>query len=171
MLRQRLTSERALKMLAAMTEPTTVTTVTRREARRIALLGAVSMIHTGYSADETIAMMAGLRPGWEILPLFTCELLRKMDAEKEKISAELAAVLEHWSLKRIAAVEHAILRLACAEILFWPDIPPRVTINEYLELAKIYANEQAPAFINGVLDRLVHNHHKPDVQLRSARRK
>ncbi|MCX7718696.1 MAG: transcription antitermination factor NusB [Candidatus Sumerlaeaceae bacterium] len=157
--------------MSSVSGPSAPSTITRREARRIALLGAVSMLHTGYSANETIDLLSGMRPGWQILPLFTCDLLRKMDAEKETISAELISVLEHWSLERIAIVEHAILRLACTEILYWPDIPPRVTINEYLELAKIYANEQAPAFINGILDRLVHNHHKPDVQLRGPRRK
>jgi N utilization substance protein B len=64
-------------------------------------------------------------------------------------------------------VERALLKLGCAEILYFADIPPRVTINEYIELAKVFSNENAPPFINGILDKLVHKTGKPDMQKKS----
>ena len=62
--------------------------------------------------------------------------------------------LVHWELHRLCAVDRNLLRLALFEILYRPDIPDAVAINESLELAKKYgSSEEAVAFINGVLDR------------------
>ena len=60
-----------------------------------------------------------------------------------------------WKLNRIANVDLAILRLAFAEILYMKDIPYRVSINEAVELAKIYGSDETPAFINGILGKYV----------------
>jgi len=60
-----------------------------------------------------------------------------------------------WKLNRIANVDLAILRLAFAEILYMEDIPYRVSINEAVELAKQYASDETPAFINGILGKYV----------------
>jgi N utilization substance protein B len=62
----------------------------------------------------------------------------------------------HWSLARIGVVERNLLRLAIFELLFQPDIPPNVTINEAVEMAKRYGAEEAWVFVNGVLDRVKH---------------
>ena len=62
--------------------------------------------------------------------------------------------LGHKTIERIAKVELAILRLAVHELLRRRDIPPVVTINEAIELAKTYAGEDSHRFINGVLDRM-----------------
>ena len=59
--------------------------------------------------------------------------------------------------------------LACAEVDGFADIPPRVTLNEYIELAKYYSGGQAPGFINGVLDKLVHLKGKPDAGVPQVR--
>ena len=56
-----------------------------------------------------------------------------------------------WSLARIAKVDLAILRLAIYELAFMPDIPTRVCINEAVELAKTYGDDDSPAFVNGLL--------------------
>lgn len=60
-----------------------------------------------------------------------------------------------WKLNRIANVDLAILRLAFAEILYIKDIPYRVSINEAVELAKLYGSDETPAFINGILGKYV----------------
>lgn len=56
-----------------------------------------------------------------------------------------------WKLNRIANVDLAILRLALSEILYMKDIPYRVSINEAVELAKVYSSNETPSFINGIL--------------------
>ncbi len=61
---------------------------------------------------------------------------------------------EHWELSRMATSDRNILRLGVYELLFRPDIPPKVAINEAIELAKKYSTENSPTFVNGVLDRI-----------------
>jgi len=57
-----------------------------------------------------------------------------------------------WKMSRLSPVDKSILRLAVYQLRFCPDIPPRVVINEAIEIAKKFSTEKSPAFINGVLD-------------------
>lgn len=66
----------------------------------------------------------------------------------------LGEASEHWSLSRMSAVDRNILRLAAYELLDRSDIPPSVSINEAIEIAKKYSTPDAAVFINGVLDRV-----------------
>ena len=69
----------------------------------------------------------------------------------EAIDDKISVNLKSWSVDRISKVNLAILRLAICEILYMDDIPYQVTINEAVELAKKYSDDDSPAFINGVL--------------------
>lgn len=134
----------------------------RREARRIAMTAVYSWGITGYPIEEVLQLTRELRPDWDPLPSFAEQLVRSVVEHGTEIEQQIAAVLEHWKIERVAPVEKALLQLGCAEILYCDDIPPRVTINEYIELSKQFANENAPAFINGVLDKLVQTRQKTD---------
>ncbi len=57
-----------------------------------------------------------------------------------------------WQLSRLSIVDKSILRLSVYQLKFCPDIPPRVVINEAIELAKKFSTDKSPAFVNGVLD-------------------
>jgi transcription antitermination factor NusB len=57
-----------------------------------------------------------------------------------------------WQFKRLSPVDKSILRLSVYQLKFCPDIPPKVVINEAIELAKKYSTDKSPAFVNGVLD-------------------
>ena len=61
---------------------------------------------------------------------------------------------EHWQLERMAVIDKTILRIAAYELIFRPEIPPSVTINEAIEIAKKYSTEESASFINGILDRI-----------------
>ena len=65
---------------------------------------------------------------------------------------DLVASIIKWQLSRLSAVDKSILRLAVYQLKFCPDIPPRVVINEAIELAKKFSTAQSSAFVNGVLD-------------------
>lgn len=67
----------------------------------------------------------------------------------------LSSVTEGWKLKRIGRVEHAILRIAVYEIKFDDSIPDKVAINEAVEIAKKFGGDESPAFVNGILAKLV----------------
>jgi N utilization substance protein B len=57
-----------------------------------------------------------------------------------------------WKLSRLSMVDRSILRLAVYQLSFCPDMPPKVAINEAIELAKIFGSDKSPSFVNGVLD-------------------
>jgi N utilization substance protein B len=85
---------------------------------------------------------------------FTEELVRGTIERLDEIDSRLAEVAENWVLKRMAAVDRNILRFAAFEILYRKDIPPAVTINEAVEIAKKFSSSEAAPFINGILDKL-----------------
>jgi N utilization substance protein B len=85
---------------------------------------------------------------------FTEELVRGTIERLDEIDSRLAKVAENWVLKRMAAVDRNILRFAAFEILYRKDIPPAVTINEAVEIAKKFSSSEAAPFINGILDKL-----------------
>lgn len=67
----------------------------------------------------------------------------------------LSEVVDNWKPERIAAIDRAILRLAIFELVELSDVPPKVVINEAIELAKKFSTAQSGAFVNGILDRLM----------------
>jgi transcription antitermination protein NusB len=143
--------------------------VKRHEARRLALIAQTAREYTSYGAGETFQLMAHLKEDWADLPDFTRQLCYSLEQNERDIESQVSRVLENWKLHRLGMVERAILKLAATEITRFSDIPPRVTINEYIELSKRYADEHAPPLINGVLDRLVELAAKPDVQIPKRR--
>jgi N utilization substance protein B len=60
--------------------------------------------------------------------------------------------LDNWKLERVATLDQLIMRIAVNEIYFYDDIPPKVSISEAIEIAKLYSTEDSSSFVNGVLD-------------------
>ena len=85
---------------------------------------------------------------------FTSELVRGFAEQRERVDETIRQVSRHWRLERMARVDRNIIRLATYELLCREDIPARVTLNEAVELAKRFGDEQSPAFVNGVLDKI-----------------
>ena len=88
---------------------------------------------------------------------FARELAEGVIRNQEEIDAVIERHSEHWRLDRMSVTDRNILRLATYELLFRPDIPPRVSINEAVELAKEFGTEDSPAFVNGILDAIYHH--------------
>ena len=82
------------------------------------------------------------------------EYLSGLRAHLPEIDRQLATVIANYSPERIDRVDRSILRLATYELLFDSEIPPRVAINEAIELARSFGTTESPRFVNGVLDRL-----------------
>jgi N utilization substance protein B len=83
---------------------------------------------------------------------FTESLVEAATANREKIDETITSISRTWRVDRMSRVDRNILRLAVAEMLYLPDIPGRVTINEAVELAKRFGAAESPAFVNGLLD-------------------
>lgn len=82
-------------------------------------------------------------------------LYRKTVLNEKELSAEFVDKTPNWDVERIAEIDTIILKMAICEILKFPSIPVKVTINEYLEIAKEYSTPKSSIFINGILDNLV----------------
>ncbi len=86
---------------------------------------------------------------------FAKELINIVIAHIKEIDEIIPRYLKNWQYDRILSVDRNILRLGVAELLYRPDIPYKVTINEAIELAKKFGDEKSGGFINGVLDSVV----------------
>jgi len=78
----------------------------------------------------------------------------------ERCDELISAAAIKWKLSRLSPVDRSILRLSVYQMTFCPDIPPKVTINEAVELAKKFSTAQSPAFVNGVLDAVLKKTHE-----------
>ena len=86
---------------------------------------------------------------------FARALLEGTRAHLEAIDAELEAVAHNWSLTRMAVIDRNVLRIATYELMHCNDVPPKVAINEAIELGKRYSTQNSGAFINGILDKIM----------------
>jgi N utilization substance protein B len=75
--------------------------------------------------------------------------------KRAELDAVLRSFLDNWDLERVSLVDRNILRLALAEVLYFPDVPASVILDEAIEIANRYSSAEAGRFVNGVLDRLV----------------
>ncbi len=85
---------------------------------------------------------------------FAKKLIIKTALHKNSYDKTILGTLKKWELERIAFIDRVILHLALCEINEFPDMPVKVTINEYLEIAKYYSTEKSSVFINGILDKI-----------------
>jgi transcription antitermination protein NusB len=90
------------------------------------------------------------KPEDELTP-FARELVEGVQEHRDELDRLISESAVGWVLDRIAPLERAILRTALYEILYRPDIPDEVAIDEAVETAKVYCGSDAPAFVNGIL--------------------
>ncbi len=93
---------------------------------------------------------------------FALRLLKTYDKHRSEIHTILEQSLDGWAVRRLTAEDSGMLRLGVTEILYFADVPPKVTINEYLELSKVYGDKDSGRLINGVLDRVQLDHPKAE---------
>lgn len=86
------------------------------------------------------------------------ELALGTERNGEAIDAEIESTSQHWSLMRMPFVDRNILRLAVYEIVYEPEVPDSVAINEAVEMAKAYGTDDSPKFVNGVLGKIAEVH-------------
>lgn len=85
---------------------------------------------------------------------FSRQLVLGVTENKEELDRLIRGSSKHWRLERMSRVDRTILRLGVFEILFMKDIPPKVSIDEAVDLGKKYGTEDSGAFINGILDNI-----------------
>lgn len=136
--------------MAEIRETTAITE--RRRAREYALQ---LLFQLDLSPDTTDAAVEGFWKGKKVkesIADFASRLVRGAMRRREWIDGVLGAISHHWRVSRMAVVDRNILRLALYEMIFEVETPPIVIINEAIEIAKKFGNEESGPFINGILD-------------------
>ncbi len=85
---------------------------------------------------------------------FTGRLVRGVTGNIKDIDAKITKYATNWQIDRMAVVDRNILRMATFEILYIEDIPPKVSINEAVDIAKKYGDKDSGKFVNGILDKI-----------------
>jgi transcription antitermination factor NusB len=126
----------------------------RTRARELALQVLFQIDLRGDEIVEDIdeVLLASEKP--EDVRLFARELVLGTATGRSDYDRRISEVAEHWDISRMAVIDRNIMRLAVHEMIERDDIPPKVTINEAIELAKKYSTENSGAFVNGILDRI-----------------
>jgi len=117
--------------------------------------------------DQLDPFLAGETKDREVQE-FALRLVNGTYAGREELDAFLAAIAHNWDIRRMAVVDRNILRMAIFELIHCEDIPPKVTINEAIELGKRFSTANSGSFINGILDR-VKNQHAPNKEGKEAK--
>lgn len=118
------------------------------------------LFELSFQPEETIqSLLANAVPDSEVPPAddFAIELAEAAAQRLPQLDEAIEPRLKGWKLSRISRVSLTLLRLAVCEILYFDNIPVGASINEAVELAKIYGDDEAPKFINGVLGAVARN--------------
>jgi len=126
----------------------------RRKAREIALQALYNIDLMGEGAnDQTEEFIKGEGKRASVIE-FARQLVEGCRSHLKAIDKKLARAAINWEISRMAVIDRNILRLGTYELLFCPDIPPKVAIDEAIELAKKFGSRDSGSFVNGILDKL-----------------
>lgn len=93
--------------------------------------------------------------------VFTEELIRGVESRKDTLDKSIQECADNWDIKRMGAVDRNVMRVALYEMLYRPDVPPIVSINEAVEIAKELSGKESGKFVNGILDRMAKELQRP----------
>jgi len=131
----------------------------RRKAREIVLQALYEAEFSG-DAQAVIDRQVDQRDPNPETADYARQLFGQTVAHRDELDAMIESGLDNWEMDRVALVDKNILRFALAEVLYFPDVPSRVIINEAIEVAHRYSSADAGRFVNGLLDRFIRQHRK-----------
>ncbi|MCX5893129.1 MAG: transcription antitermination factor NusB [Deltaproteobacteria bacterium] len=108
----------------------------------------------GHSQEDLERFWSHFHPEGPGVPAYLRKLAAGVAAHQEELDALIVRYSEHWRLERMTVVDRNLLRLAAFELLYQPKIPPKVVLNEAVELAKRYGSDDSGGFVNGILDQI-----------------
>ena len=129
----------------------------RRAARQCVL---EALFAYQFSKNDTIDQLVSENPELENNNDFIHSLYDGVLKHTNLTEGIIKSHLENWEIDRIAQIDKILLKMGICEIYFIDDIPPKVTISEMVEIAKIYSTDESPVFINGILDSVFKNYTK-----------
>jgi N utilization substance protein B len=130
---------------------------TRRKARELALQALYQIEMTGDDTQAALDRFLKHFEGSAKSREFARRLVEGVISRRPEIDRLIAQSTEHWKLDRMGKVELTILRMGTYELVFCPDIPSNVSLDEAIEIGKRYGSDESAAFINGILDQVAHS--------------
>lgn len=127
----------------------------RRQAREAALAALYQIEHGRQSLDTALEGLEAYQSLPDELRAFAERLARGVVHDRKRIDERIQAHLHDWAVPRLATIDRNILRMACYELFEVEDVPPKVTLDEAIELAKTYSTAESGRFVNGVLGALL----------------
>ncbi len=124
----------------------------RRQARECVFQGLYALEISGNTRDKTFEDMLNRYSFDENTKSFVSSLYIKTLDQKQFLEKTISKFLENWEIGRIALIDNLILQMAVCELLFFDDVPPKVSISEAIEIAKKYSTDDSSGFVNGILD-------------------
>jgi transcription antitermination protein NusB len=131
---------------------------TRRKSREIAIQLLYQLEINEDEIEDALCTFKDMYSPEETYWVFATHLLHGVFQHQKEIDLIIRKTSNHWSLSRMALVDRSIIRSAIFELLYCPDIPAKVTIDEAVEIAKKFSTDKSSAFINGILDKVAHIH-------------
>ena len=126
----------------------------RRSSRELALKFLYQFELNEGDLDEQIKLFLERNSSQEGVENFMKELVMSLVSKMKEIDEIIQKYSDHWDLDRMTVIDRNILRIGTCELLFNFSTPPKVVINEAIDIAKKYGNEDSPEFINGILDKV-----------------
>ena len=126
----------------------------RRSSRELALKFLYQFELNEGDLDEQIKLFLERNSSQEGVENFMKELVVSLINKREEIDEIIQKYSDHWILDRMTVIDRNILRIGTCELLLNFSTPPKVVINEAIDIAKKYGNEDSPEFINGILDKV-----------------
>jgi N utilization substance protein B len=124
----------------------------RRRARELALQALFYADMNQSDIDKVLEnFCCQFTPSKRALPYFT-RLVKGVSRTRNEIDAFIENFADHWKISRISCVDRNIIRIGVYELLYCPDIPSKVAINEAIDIGKKFGAEESGAFVNGILD-------------------
>ena len=133
---------------------TTINLHPRRAARQCVLK---ALFAYQFSKNDTISQLMSENPELKGNNDFIQSLFDIVLENGKLIEDIIESHLENWEIDRVALIDKILLKMGICEIYFIDDVPPKATISEMVEIAKIYSTDESPVFINGVLDAVYKN--------------
>ena len=131
----------------------------RSRSRQIALEALYQIDLVGADSQDLAADYTSIRSSDPVVSGFARQLVEGVVQHRQELDRLLSEAADNWRLDRMAVLDRNIMRIAVFELLYIDDIPPKVSINEAIELAKRYGVAESGQFVNGVLDRIKEARH------------
>ncbi|MCO5061316.1 MAG: transcription antitermination factor NusB [Kiritimatiellae bacterium] len=125
----------------------------RRESRTLAVQFLFQRDFNAGELDEALLQFWSDHRSSKKVREFAESLIRGVEAERALLDKQLQQCADHWDIHRMGGVDRNVMRVALFEMLHRSDIPPVVSINEAVELAKELSSDESGRFVNGILDR------------------